>query len=324
MIKELLSKQHAYIDHFFENVDTARAEKIVQACLQCKGMLIFTGVGKSGIIAEKLAMTMISVGTRALFLPPMNARHGDLGVVTDRDMFICISKSGETQEIVDLLPSIKRRGTKTMAWTSSDHSRLEQLCDHSIYLPVTRELCPFDLAPTTSTAVQLIFGDIIAVALMEAKNFTLDQFALNHPGGNIGTQIALTVDEVMLTGDQLPICHKDDLLREAIVELTNKRCGCVLVTDDHGKMVGIFTDGDLRRNIQEGGVEIFDEKISTLMNRQFLWTSPDALGSKAMAMMQMNPEKRVLMLPVLNNESVAGLVCMHDLVHVGVKSALVN
>ncbi|MCI5052004.1 MAG: KpsF/GutQ family sugar-phosphate isomerase [Simkaniaceae bacterium] len=323
MLAELFQKQRSYLSDFFDEIDHKRAEVILKAFLSCKGMIIFTGVGKSGIIAEKLAMTMISTGTRALYLPAQNALHGDIGVVTSDDIVVCISKSGDTLELVDLLPFIKKRQAISIAWVSEKGSRLEQLCDQSIYLPVHHELCPFDLAPTTSTVVQLIFGDILAVAMMERKGFTIDQYALNHPRGSIGKQIAMRVSDVMLKESQVPICHPDDLLREAIVELTDKRCGCLLVCEE-GKMVGIFTDGDLRRTIQNSSPEVFDEKMKNLMNREFLWIDKNALASKALAMMQLNPHKRVLVLPVLSGKSVEGLLCMHDLVHSGVRSELVK
>ncbi|NGX51618.1 MAG: Arabinose 5-phosphate isomerase KdsD [Chlamydiae bacterium] len=318
MLKDLFEEYQSNLNFFFDKIDVAASEKIYQIFLACEGMIIFTGVGKSGIIAEKLAMTMISTGTKALYLPPMNALHGDIGIVTEKDVLICISKSGESSELLSLIPFAKKKGAKTVAWVSNPYSRLLAECDVGISLPLRKELCPFDLAPTTSTAIQLIFGDVLSVALMEAKNFSLDDYALNHPAGAIGKKITLTVDDLMVNGDRLPLCTPKDRLREVLVTLTNKQCGCVLVMDDERRVVGIFTDGDLRRTLQKNAATILETQMKDLMTPTFIHTNRGVLAWEALRHMQRDPKRRVMMMPVLDDKSLVGLIRMHDIVQAGI------
>jgi len=321
MLRKLFVDQQKYLNAFFEQIDHDQAEKIYRILANCKGMLIFTGVGKSGTIAEKLANTMISTGTRALFLPPMNALHGDIGSIQKGDLFICLSKSGGTDELIHLVKAAKRKGAVTMAWISAKGSTLEKECDHTMYLPLERELCPFDLAPTTSTALQLIFGDILAVALMHEKSFTLDQYALNHPAGSIGKQISLKVADLMIQGSELPICAPSDTLSQVLVEFTNKRCGCILVVQN-GVCQGIFTDGDLRRALQLHPNRIFNETMGHLMTSRFQSIHKDRLAQEALEVMQ--KDKRIMMLHVLEADRLIGLITMHDIVHAGLQTAKVS
>src|ERR1700722_4214539 len=197
LLPELLKEQRRHIGHYFDQLDLKEVDKVVQECLRTKGLIIFTGVGKSGIIAEKIAMTMISTGTKALYLPPTNFLHGDIGILSENDLFVIMSRSGETEELLNLVPFAKRRGARLLAVVSNPHARLANQCDLSIYLPFEKELCPFDLAPTTSTAVQLLFGDLLAVALMRAKGFALSAYALNHPSGAIGKKMTVRVEDLM-------------------------------------------------------------------------------------------------------------------------------
>ena len=180
MLREIFTSQRHLLNHFFENVQIDEAEKVLREFLACRGMIIFSGIGKSGIIADKLAKTMISTGTRAMYLPPSNAIHGDIGMLQENDLVVLLSKSGKSQEILDFAEIIRRRRIRSMAWVSVKDAPIAPFVDQVVHLPLARELCPFDLVPTTSAAVQMIFGDIIAVALMKAKNFSLDQYALNH------------------------------------------------------------------------------------------------------------------------------------------------
>ena len=318
MLKELFEEYQQNLNHFFESIDQEKGEKIFQTLLKCEGTLIFTGVGKSGIIAEKLAMTMISTGTKALYLPPMNALHGDIGIVNEKDVLICISKSGETKELLQLLPFVHRRGTTTIAWVSNLTSRLYSECTIGINLPFIKELCPFDLAPTTSTAVQLVFGDVLSVALMKAKKFSLDEYALNHPAGNIGKKITLRVHDLMLKEARLPLCRPDQPLREALIELTNKRCGCLLVIDEKEELQGIFTDGDLRRAIQSSTPGILEKSIQDLMTSNFFSISENVLVTEALSIMQQNPNRRVMVMPILDSKRLVGLLHMHDIVQAGI------
>lgn len=314
LLKKLFSEQRRSLDTFFDIVNIEQAEKILECFLDCKGFIIFSGVGKSGIIAEKLAMTMISTGTKAFYLPPMNALHGDIGVVSEQDVFVFISKGGETIELLNLLPYVKKRKAKTIAWVSSKDSSLEKGCDMCMYLPVERELCPFDLAPTTSTVIQLIFGDILAVALMNRKSFTIQDYAKNHPAGSIGKKITHTVEDIMIKGDLLPICRTHDKLKDVLIEFSDKRCGCVIIIDDEDKVKGIFTDGDLRRALQEKPAVILEEMMKNLMTKKFLSVEKDHLIYEAAKIMQQDNNKRVLVLPVIEEQKLIGLVHMHDVV----------
>ncbi len=311
MLRDIFTRQRQLINHFFDKVSLADAEKVMATILNCKGMVIFAGVGKSGVIADKLAKTLLSTGTRALSLPPSNAIHGDIGIVSNDDLVILLSKSGRSPEILELARLLKKRGVVTMAWVSDAGSALTHCTDTSIILPVEKEICPFGLAPTTSTAVQLIFGDIIAVALMQAKEFSIDQYALNHPGGAIGKMIAQLVGDVMLKGKDLPLCYEEDKLEDVLVELSNKRCGCLLVLDQQDKFVGIFTDGDLRRFIEKNKGKGFSTKMGELITRKYLYTTPHTLTSQALELMEQ--ERKVMMLPVMEEGKLVGLIHIHHI-----------
>ena len=204
MLKTLLENQKTFLNHFFEKVDLNQANQLLEILRNCQGMTIFSGVGKSGHIAEKISTTFLSTGMRSFFLSPANALHGDIGAVSKEDVFICFSKSGGSEELINLLPHVKRKGAKTVVIVSKKNSKLGSLCDLTIYLPVEKEVCPFDLVPTTSSAVQLIFGDCLAVALMQAKNFSIREFAENHPAGLLGRKITFKVSELMLKGEGGP------------------------------------------------------------------------------------------------------------------------
>ena len=318
MLKDLFDEHQSNLEFFFDQVDLEAAEKIFRLFLSCEGTLIFTGVGKSGIIAEKLAMTMLSTGTKSLYLPPMNALHGDIGILTKDDVLVCISKSGESEELLSLIPFAQKKGAQTVAWVSNPLSTLLQACDLGISLPLRKELCPFDLAPTTSTAIQLIFGDVLSVALMKVKKFSLDDYALNHPAGNIGKKITLTVDDLMVKGERLPICRPNDRLREALVTLTNKQCGCLLIVSPDQRLQGIFTDGDLRRALQNNSASMLEKEMKDLMTTSFIRIYKGKRAWDALCLMQKDPKRRIMMMPVVDNEQLAGLIRMHDIVQSGI------
>ncbi|MCY3974701.1 MAG: KpsF/GutQ family sugar-phosphate isomerase [Simkaniaceae bacterium] len=314
MFKALFQEHRLNVNHFFDHIDYGKVEEIFDLFRNCSGKPIFTGVGKSGIIADKLSKTMLSTGTVALWLPPMDALHGDIGLLGKGDLLICISKSGESEELLNLIPFARKRGATTVAWVSSTDCRLLDACDAGICLPVYRELCPFDLVPTTSAAVQLLFGDVLAMALMKAKQFGIDEYALNHPGGKIGREIALRVRDIMLQGDRLPLCNPNEPLKKALIELTNKRCGCLLIVDEEHTLRGIFTDGDLRRAVQKEPERVLSKTMDELMQRNFLFIEGNPLLREALNLMQANEAKKVMMLPVLQEDKLIGLVHMHDIV----------
>jgi arabinose-5-phosphate isomerase len=318
MLKELLDNQRNYTDHFFKTLDLQPIEQLVQLLLQCSGVLFFTGVGKSGLVAKKIAFTMVSTGTRAFYLSPTDAVHGDLGMVSSHDAFIILSKSGETEELLDLVPAIRNKGAKLIGVVCKPQSRLAATCHVSVTLPFQRELCPFDMAPTMSTTSQLLFGDLLAIALMRYKNFSLDEYALNHPSGQIGKRITLKVKDLMLTGDRIPLCGPEERLGEILVELSNKRCGCILIADKNRKLLGIFTDGDLRRTLQKVGGQVLEARMDEVMNSRPSSILPEVLAWEAMKRMEADDQRRIMMLPVVDSESrVLGLLHLHDIIQSG-------
>lgn len=313
MLKTLFEDQRKYLNHFFDAIDVVQAEKVLERLLACKGVIIFTGVGKSGHIAEKIATTFSSTGTRSFFLDPVDALHGDIGFVSSQDVLIALSKSGGSQELINLLPHVQKRGSTIIAVSSTPHSKLAKMSDLSIVLPVQREICPYDLAPTTSAAAQLIFGDCLAVALMQAKKFSLNDFAANHPGGLLGRKITFKVADLMLKGDELPLCSPDDSLIDVLHELSMKRCGCLLIVDEKKMLQGIFTDGDLRRAIEMKGAEALRMKLANLMIRSPKSITTDQLAACAVKKMEEDPSRLITVLPVLEEGKVVGLIRMHDI-----------
>lgn len=318
MLKELVERQKEYFSYFWQTLDLQAAERILQRFFLCEGTIVFSGVGKSGLVAKKIAMTMTSVGTKAIYVCPFNALHGDIGIIDSKDLFVMLSKSGESEELLHLIPLLRNRSVPIIAWVSNGASRLSKACDDSIVLPVEKELCPFDLAPTTSAAVQMIFGDMLAVALMRQKNFTMNEYALNHPAGRIGRRTSLRVADLMLTGARLPLCEPSHLLVDILVELSKKQCGAILVTDPSRKLLGIFTDGDLRRALQQQGAAALQSPISQLMNTTPRTICSEALAWEAMRAMESDQKHPITVLPVVSpDRNILGLIKMHDLVQSG-------
>ena len=318
MLKELFQEQKKHLDHFFESIDLDASEKLVQAMLNCSGVIFFSGIGKSGLVGKKIAVTMTSTGTKSLYLSPSNALHGDIGIVSNKDLFIFLSKSGESEELLNLIPFLRNRGVQLGALVSDPRSRLATSCDYPVILPLAKELCPFGLAPTTSSALQLIFGDILAVAIMKHKNFQMDQYRINHPAGRIGRRMILKVKDIMLSGPHLPLCQPKDKLVDVLVELSNKRCGCLLVVDYENLLLGIFTDGDLSRALLKHGPDAFQLSIESLMTITPRSTHPELLAFEAMQLMEANQKKPITVLPVLKEKQVVGLIKLHDILQSGI------
>jgi arabinose-5-phosphate isomerase len=319
MLKTLFEQQRTSLNHFFDSIEIAAAEKVFDQLLACKGVVILSGVGKSGHIAQKISTTLVSTGTRSTFLSPAHALHGDVGFVTSQDIFVSLSKSGETQELLDLLPFVQKKGAFTIAVVSQSGSRLEKGSDLSVLLPVARELCPYDLAPTTSTTVQLLFGDCLAIALMQAKNFKVADFADNHPAGLLGKKITLKVSDLMLRGEAIPICCPEDRLIDSLHALTAKRCGCLIVCDKEHRLIGIFTDGDLRRAIHAKGPDALQTPLAHLMTSSPLTTASRGLAVDAMRLMEEDPSRLITVLPVVDEGKVIGLLRMHDIIQAGLR-----
>ena len=228
-----------------------------------------------------------------------------------------LSKSGQTQELLTLVPHIREKGSAIFAVVSDRESLLARMADHRVILPVEKELCPFDLAPTTSTEVQLLFGDLLAMALMKEKDFSIEKYAENRPSGAIGKKITSRVKDLMIVGEELPICHPEDHLIDVIVHLSDKRCGCLLVVSGEGRLLGIFTDGDLRRGLQEQGSVVMERSMQEIMSKNPIVVSPNELAHTAMQKMQ--AKRYVMMAPVIEKEKVVGLIRMHDIIHEEIK-----
>ena len=307
------------LNQFFDLVDLNEVEKAFEAILACRGMLVLSGVGKSGFIAQKIAATLVSTGTRAVFLSPAGALHGDIGIVSQQDLFLAFSKSGESEELVSLIPFIHKKGAFTIGVVCNPSSRLAIASDLMVHLPMQKELCPYDLAPTTSTSAQLIFGDCLAIGLMQAKQFTIPDFASNHPAGFLGRRITLKVSDLMLKGEAIPLCRSHDRLIDILHELTGKRCGCILIADEQFRLEGIFTDGDLRRAIHTKGEKALQIQMGNLMTPSPRMIDPDQFAITALRQMEENPSRLITVLPVLENGKISGLLRMHDILQSGLR-----
>ena len=318
MLKELFYKQRSNLEHFFDHLDHESANALFEKIKDSSGVLFFTGIGKSGFVAQKIAATMMSTGTKAFYLPPIDALHGDLAMVSKNDMVLFLSKSGETEELLQLLPFVRKVGAETVAITSNKHSRLTKACDFGIELPCQAELCPFDLAPTISAEIQLLFGDVLAIGLMQEKGFSMEDFAHNHPGGRIGKRASLKVRDLMLDREKSPFCFPQDKLEDVLVDFSAKRCGCLVVVDEEKKLQGIFTDGDLRRALQSKGEKVLKESLSSLMTPAPKHILSSDLAWEAMKMMESDQKSPCMVLPVLEKEGeVVGLIKLHDLIQAG-------
>jgi len=255
-------------------------EGFVRACeliLECKGRVIIVGVGKSGHIGGKIAATLASTGTPAFFVHPGEASHGDLGMITPEDIVLAISNSGESKEILTILPIIKRMGVKLIALTGNTSSSLTRQADASLDVSVEKEACPMNLSPTASTTAALAMGDAIAVALLRSRNFTREDFASFHPGGLLGRRLLIYVEDIMHTGEQIPLVTHDASLQNALLEMTSKGLGMTGVVDKQGCLCGIYTDGDLRRTLNQG-VDVYKAKISDVMTHD-----PTTIGAGRLA-----------------------------------------
>lgn len=312
MFQDLLDKQKEYINFFFDHVDIQAANILLAKLHYLKGNLIFTGVGKSGQIAKKLASTFISTGTKSLYLHPVEALHGDLGIISQEDIVIFLSKSGNSKELVDLAKILYARSIYQVLWVCKEDSMLKKFMNITCLLPLKRELCPYNLSPTTSPLLQMCFGDTLAIALMRQKEFSLDQYADNHPSGFIGTR-SRRVGDVMQKKERLPLVLLSMQLKDVLVEMSQKRLGCVLVVDLEKRCVGIFTTGDLNRCLVKNDPDLLLMPIKDLMTRQFSYVDVNERVDTALNLMQ-NPDKRIQMLPVLDDGLLVGLIHLHDVV----------
>lgn len=293
-------------------------DEFVRACeylLQCQGRIVVIGMGKSGHIGSKIAATLASTGSPAFFVHPGEASHGDLGMITDKDVVLALSNSGETAEILTILPLIKRLGIPLISMTGRAQSTLAQCASANINVRVYKEACPLGLAPTSSTTVALVMGDALAIALLEARGFTAEDFAMSHPGGHLGRRLLLRVSDIMHSGEAIPRVHESALLREALIEMSNKSLGMTAIVDDQDSVVGIFTDGDLRRVLAHA-VDIHTAPLEDHMTRQCKTGHAEMLAAEALQMMQRYKINGLLITDKHNK--LTGALNMHDLLRAGV------
>ncbi|KPV97984.1 Arabinose 5-phosphate isomerase KdsD [Pseudoalteromonas sp. P1-9] len=305
--KNAIEQLAQYINDDFSNA--------CQLMYDCKGRVIVIGMGKSGHIGNKIAATLASTGTPAFFVHPGEASHGDLGMITQDDVLLMISNSGETAEVINLIPVIKRIGAKIVGMSGKQHSTLAQQSDVHISIAISEEACPLGLAPTASTTATLAMGDAIAVALLEEKGFTADDFALSHPGGSLGKRLLLMLKDVMHQGEALPVVAENTTVKNALLEMTAKGLGMTAVVDNNGLLSGIFTDGDLRR-ILEQRIDIHATAISEVMTKQCTTANESMLAAEALNIME---QKKINGLLVVDQQQQPiGALNMQDLLKAGV------
>lgn len=290
----------------------------VEMILACPGRTVITGMGKSGIIGRKMAATLASTGTPSFYLHPAEGIHGDLGMVTEGDVVIALSNSGETGEVLHILPSLRRIGAKLIAMVGNPNSTLAKNSDIVLNVGVTREACPLGLAPTSSTTAALAYGDALALALLSKRKFTASQFAVFHPGGSLGRKLLLTVEDIMHSGTENPLVKADISVQDALFVITDKGLGAVSVVDDDNKMLGVLTDGDIRRGLSKG-VDFLKRPVTELMTASPKTITKEKLAAQALHIMESNRPKPITVLPVVDAENhVIGLLHMTDLVRQGV------
>jgi len=283
--------------------------------LQCKGRVVVTGMGKSGHVGRKIAATLASAGTPSFFMHPGEASHGDLGMITAGDVVLAISNSGGTSEIVTILPLIKRLGVPLVTLTGDPRSRMAEAADVNINVGVEEEACPLGLAPTASTTATLAMGDALAIALLEARGFSAEDFARSHPGGRLGRRLLLHVADIMHTGDDMPSVSMDVPISQALMEMTRTGLGTTAIVDDNRKVLGIYTDGDLRRTLDRE-LDVHKARIAEVMTTECVTVSPNILAAEGLKVME---DREINALLVVDEDHrLVGVLSMHDLLRAGV------
>jgi arabinose-5-phosphate isomerase len=285
-----------------------------ELCLETSGRIVVSGMGKSGHVSNKIAATLSSTGTPAFFMHPAEASHGDLGMITSQDLLLAISYSGETMEIVTILPVVKRMGAKLLSITGNPKSTMAKAADVHLDISVNEEACPLNLAPTASTTATLAMGDALAVALLNSRGFTAEDFARSHPSGNLGKRLILRVSDIMHSGDRIPAVMSDVSLRDGLMEMTDKGLGMTAVVSDDRTLEGIFTDGDLRRTL-DSGANIHSTRIRDVMHSNCKTISPDILAAEALYILE---ENKITSLVVTDEDNkLIGALNIHDLFREG-------
>ena len=313
--KNILKIESEAVSSLINRIDESFIQAI-EIMHSCHGKVVVSGMGKSGIIGKKIAATLASTGTPAFYLNPAEGGHGDVGVVSKGDVVLAISNSGETDEIIRLLPTLKRLDIKIIALTGNPQSTLAKASDVSLDVSVREEACPMGLAPTASTTAALAMGDALAITLLSKKGFTEEDFAFFHPGGNLGRRLLLTVEDIMHTGNAIPSVHTDSLMKDAIIEISSKRLGITAVTGNDSKLLGIITDGDLRRGLEKWGESFFSLKAGDVMTHRPKTITANMLAAKAVALME---KYSITVLMVTDEESnIKGVLHLHDLLKAGI------
>jgi arabinose-5-phosphate isomerase len=308
--RNILMQEADAIRRMADRLDDSFADA-VELLLECKGKIIIAGMGKSGIVGQKIAATLSSTGTTAIFLHPAEAAHGDLGVVAQHDVVICLSKSGMTEELNFIIPALRQREVSIIAFTGNQRSFLARNADVVLDVGVEQEACPYDLAPTTSTTAMLAMGDALAMCLMKKKNFTDLEFALTHPKGSLGRQLTMKVEDLMARDESLPLVNEESPVADLILEMTSKRYGVSGVIDRDGRLTGIFTDGDLRRLVQGGG-NFLGKSAREVMTANPKTVSADLLAKHCLEILE---TYRITQLLVCDpDHRPVGLIHIHDLV----------
>ncbi|WP_318389882.1 arabinose-5-phosphate isomerase KdsD [Enterobacter sp.] len=300
----------AHLDQYINQDFNEACEKL----FYCTGKIVVMGMGKSGHIGRKMAATFASTGTPSFFVHPGEAAHGDLGMVSPQDIVIALSNSGESNEILALIPVLKRLQVPLICLTSRPESSMARAADIHLCVKVPREACPLGLAPTSSTTAALVMGDALAVALLKARGFTAEDFALSHPGGALGRKLLLRVNDIMHTGDEIPHVSKEASLRDALLEITRKNLGMTVICDDLMKIEGIFTDGDLRR-VFDMGADVRSLDIADVMTPRGVRVRSGTLAVEALNLMQ---SRHITVVMVADGDQLLGVVHMHDLLRAGV------
>jgi len=314
--KEVIRIEAAAIADLQDSINENFVEA-VETIYSSKGRVVLTGMGKSGLIARKIVATLNSTGTAAIYLHPTDALHGDLGMVRSEDVVILISKSGNTEEISNLIPMLKRLNVKLIAMSGNGDSKLVRDCDIFLNIAVKEEACPYDLAPTASTTATLALGDALAVSLLKKRNFTAKDFAFLHPGGSLGKRLSLKIKEVMITGDSIPKVKKETSMKDVIFEITSKRLGTTCVVEDSGKLAGIITDGDLRRLLEK------TLDISGLSAKDVMTSKPKVLKEEYLASfaLQQMENFKITSLVIVDDQNIpVGIVHLHDLINLGLQN----
>jgi arabinose-5-phosphate isomerase len=312
--KKVLAIEAEAVSSLQRSVDDKFVE-VVHAILDCTGRIVMTGMGKSGFAAKKLAATLSSTGTPSFFLHPAEAIHGDLGMVTEKDIVIAISNSGETDEVLNILPVIKRIGAQIIAFTGDLDSTIAQNSDYVLDSGVEEEACPMDLAPTASSTSALALGDALAMSLVAVRDFEPEDFALYHPGGSLGKRLLLTVDDVLHVRERNPIVERKTTLKETLFKMTSTRMGAASVVDQSGQLVGIIADGDIRRQLEKSA-DLLARPVHEMMTKDPVRITSDKLAAEALKIMQ---DKEINDLPIVDkSDQPIGLINFQDLLKAGV------